>query len=94
MNPSATEALCVRLDACAWRLGHGRDVSASEFRVLAEAVADAAAYVSEEDRNRLLGRVAAVTQAIAARQQAIGGQLGQMRQGRRVVRRYHEHGGR
>jgi hypothetical protein len=94
VNPSATETLCVRLDACAWRLGQGREVPASELRSLAEAVADAAAYVSEEERNRLLGRVAAVTQAIEARQQAIGGQLGQMRQGRRVVRRYHEHGGR
>ena len=94
MTVEGAEALCVRLDACAWRLDQGRPVPSAELEQLARAVLSLAEAVSDEERNRLLGRLAAVTSALGARRDVIGAQLSQMRQGRRVVRRYHEHGGR
>ncbi len=87
MSPTF-EALSARLDACAWRLGRGDLVSGAELQALADATLAAASTLADEERLLLVARVDAVARALQSATQDVGERLGQVRQGRRVVRRY------
>jgi hypothetical protein len=87
-----TESLAVRLDTVVWRLGQGDSPRASELSSLADEVMRAVPSLDEVERVYLRGRLAHLQDALRTSAEELRGRMGQARQGRRALRRYHSAG--